>query len=58
MSFAVVLEGMTIVAYLIILAGGKQLRESGWGILSLLIMLSAAVQAASMALVVSEHCLR
>lgn len=53
MSFAVVLEGMTIVAYLIILAGGKQLRESGWSVLSLLIMLSAAVQAASMALVVS-----
>ncbi|KAJ9263470.1 hypothetical protein DTO271D3_2181 [Paecilomyces variotii] len=51
MSFAVVLEGMTVVAYLIILAGGKQLRESGWSILSLLIMLSAAVQAASMALV-------
>jgi hypothetical protein len=55
MSFAVVLEGIAIVAYLVILSGGKQLRESGWGILSLIIMLSAAVQAASMALVVSIY---
>jgi hypothetical protein len=53
MSFAVVLEGIAIVAYLLILSAGKQLRESGWGILSLIIVLSAAVQAASMALVVS-----
>ncbi|KAL1981761.1 hypothetical protein VTN96DRAFT_2188 [Rasamsonia emersonii] len=51
MSFAVVLEGIAIVAYIVILSGGKQLRESGWGILSLIIMLSAAVQAASTALV-------
>ncbi|KAE8375529.1 hypothetical protein BDV26DRAFT_13920 [Aspergillus bertholletiae] len=50
MSFAVVLEGMSIVAYLIILSGGKRLRESGWKILSLLIVLSAAVQAASMSI--------
>lgn len=55
MSFAVVLEGIAIVAYIVILSGGKQLRESGWGVLSLVIMLSAAVQAASMALVVSRR---
>lgn len=54
MSFAVVLEGIAIVAYIVILSGGKQLRESGWGILSLIIMLSAAVQAASTALVVGR----
>jgi hypothetical protein len=53
MSFAVVIEGIAIVAYLVILSGGKQLRESGWSILSLIIVLSAAAQAASMALVVS-----
>jgi hypothetical protein len=53
MSFAVVLEGIAVVAYLLILSAGKQLRESGWGILSLIIILSAVVQAASMALVVS-----
>ncbi|PYH87614.1 hypothetical protein BO71DRAFT_175742 [Aspergillus ellipticus CBS 707.79] len=51
MSFAVVLEGMTMVAFLIILSGGKRLRESGWKVLSLLIILSAVVQAASMSLV-------
>ncbi|KAL3468571.1 hypothetical protein BJX64DRAFT_8444 [Aspergillus heterothallicus] len=51
MSFALVLEGMSVVAYLIILSGGKRLRESGWKILSLLIVLSAAVQAASMSIV-------
>ncbi|KAJ0416608.1 hypothetical protein BJY00DRAFT_230417 [Aspergillus carlsbadensis] len=51
MSFALVLEGMSVVAYLIILSGGKRLRESGWRILSLLIVLSAIVQAASMSIV-------
>jgi hypothetical protein len=51
MSFAIVLEGMSVVAYLIILSGGKRLRESGWKILSLLIVLSAVVQAASMSIV-------
>lgn len=53
MSFAVVLEGMSVVAYLIVLSGGKRLRESGWKVLSLLIILSALVQAASMSVVVS-----
>ncbi|KAL4788621.1 hypothetical protein BJX76DRAFT_315229 [Aspergillus varians] len=51
MSFAVVLEGMSVVAYLIILSGGKSLRESGWKTLSILILLSAVVQAASMSVV-------
>lgn len=54
MSFAVVLEGMSIVAYLIILSGGKRLRENGWRILSLLIIISAIIQAASMSIVVSR----
>lgn len=52
MSFAVVLEGMSIVAYIIILGGGKRLRENGWRVLSLLIILSAIVQAAGMSIVV------
>ncbi|RAH42306.1 uncharacterized protein BO95DRAFT_455873 [Aspergillus brunneoviolaceus CBS 621.78] len=51
MSFAVVLEGMSLVAFLIVLSGGKRLRESGWKVLSLFILLSAIVQAASMAIV-------
>lgn len=53
MSFAVVLEGMSVVAYVIILGGGKRLRENGWRVLSLLIILSAIVQAAGMSIVVS-----
>ncbi|KAJ5891059.1 uncharacterized protein N7473_007287 [Penicillium subrubescens] len=51
MSFTVVLEGMSIVAYVIILGGGKRLRENGWRVLSLLIILSAIVQAAGMSIV-------
>ncbi|KAL4745998.1 hypothetical protein BDW72DRAFT_185798 [Aspergillus terricola var. indicus] len=51
MSFAVVLEGLSVVAFLIVLSGGKRLREEGWKFLSLLILASAAVQAGSMGLV-------
>lgn len=53
MSFAVVLEGISVVSYLIILSGGKRLRESGWKVLSLLIVLGAVVQAGSVSIVVS-----
>jgi hypothetical protein len=52
MSFAVVLEGMTLIAYLVVLAGGKQKRETGWRILTLFLVLIALVQCASMGLVV------
>lgn len=52
MTFAVVVEGICIVAYLVILTGGKRLRESGWRFLTFLILIAAIVQAASMALVV------
>lgn len=52
MSFAVVLEGMTLMTYIVILTGGKQMRESGWRVLSLFLVLVALVQCASMALVV------
>ncbi len=54
MSFAVVLEGMTLIAYVVILAGGKQKRESGWGVLSGLHVLCAALQCAGMAIIVSD----
>lgn len=53
MSFAVVLEGMTLIAYIVILAGGKQKREAGWGVLSGLHVLCAALQCAGMAIIVS-----
>jgi hypothetical protein len=52
MSFAVVLEGMTLIAYLVVLGGGKQKRDTGWRILTLFLVLIALVQCASMGLVV------
>ncbi|KAL2218437.1 hypothetical protein M432DRAFT_369019 [Thermoascus aurantiacus ATCC 26904] len=51
MSFAVVLEGMTILSYIVIISGGKKLRETGWSVLSLFLILAAGVQAASMSIV-------
>ena len=53
MSFAIVLEGVTFIAYIVILAGGKQKRESGWKILSGLHFIVAALQLAGMAIIVS-----
>lgn len=53
MSFAVVLEGLTVVSYLIVIAGSKTLRENGWKALSLVVILGSGVQAACMAIVVS-----
>ena len=55
MSFAVVLEGMTLITYIVILAGGKQKRESGWKILCGLHVLCGALQLAGMAIIVSLH---
>ncbi|KAI9849972.1 MAG: hypothetical protein M1838_006230 [Thelocarpon superellum] len=51
MSFAVVLEGMTLVAYVAIMGGGRQKRETGWKVLSFLMVLTAVVQCASMAII-------
>jgi len=50
MSFAVVLEGMTLAAFAVLLVGGKQKREQGWGVLAILVALAAFVQATGMAL--------
>lgn len=52
MSFAVVLEGMTLITYVVILSGGKQKRESGWKILSGLHFIVGALQLAGMTLIV------
>ncbi|KAK2779227.1 hypothetical protein FQN52_002523 [Onygenales sp. PD_12] len=51
MSFAVVLEGMTLITYLVILLGGKQARENGWRVLALLLVVVGVVQCAGMGLV-------
>lgn len=55
MSFAVVMEGMTLIAYVVIIAGGKQKRESGWKILCGLHLLVAALQCAGMAIIVRVY---
>ncbi len=52
MNFAAVLELVTIVTYIVILAGGKQKRQSGWKVLAALLVVTGAVQCAAMAIVV------
>ena len=52
MSFAAVLELATIVAYLMVIAGGKQKREIGWRVLAFLLILVGVVQCGAMAIVV------
>ncbi|KAL8993395.1 MAG: hypothetical protein Q9188_007340, partial [Gyalolechia gomerana] len=51
MSFAVVIEGMTLIAFIVILGGGKQKREQGWKVISGLLVLSALIQCAGMAII-------
>jgi len=51
MSFAAVLELATLVAYVVVILGGKQKRETGWRILAFMLMLVGVVQCASMAIV-------
>lgn len=52
MSFAAVLELVTIVAYGVVILGGKQKRERGWKILTFMLMLVGITQCAAMAIVV------
>ena len=52
MSFAAVLELATIVAYIVVIGGGKQKRETAWKVLSFMLVLVGVVQCASMAVVV------
>ena len=54
MSFAVVLEGMTLIAYIVILVGGKQKREEGWRILAGLHLVVALLLGAGMSLIVRQ----
>lgn len=53
MSFAVVLEGMTVIAYVIIMAGGKQKRVGGWKILSGFHVLVGILLGGAMSIIVS-----
>jgi hypothetical protein len=54
MSFAAVVELVTLVAYCVVLLGGKQKRETGWKVLAFMLILVGVVQCASMAIVVGD----
>jgi hypothetical protein len=57
MSFAVIIELATFIAYAVIILGGKQQRDYGWKIVCGLLGVGAAVQCAGMAIVVSSSAL-
>lgn len=56
MSFAAVLELVCLVAFVVILCGGKQKREGGWKVLCFGLGLVGVVQAAGMSIVVGRAC--
>ncbi|KAH8145543.1 uncharacterized protein LAJ45_10513 [Morchella importuna] len=51
MSFTLVIEGMNIVAFIVILAGGPVKRMNGWRMLGVLLLLNAIIQGAATSLV-------
>lgn len=51
-SFAVVVELCTLVSFVVIIGGGVQRRVSGWQVASGVLLFSAVVQCAGMAIVV------
>ena len=53
MSFAVVMEGMTVIAYIVMIASGKQKRESGWKVLVGLQVIVGMLLGAAMSIIVS-----
>lgn len=57
MTLAAVLQLATLVAYGVVLGGGKQKRAVGWRVLALLLLLVAAAQCAGMGIVVGFDCL-
>ena len=53
MSFAVIIELATLIAYAVIILGEKQRRDFGWKVVCGLLAIGAMVQCAGMAIVVS-----
>jgi len=53
MSFTAAIELATLIAYAVVIAGGRAKRETGWKILAFLLMLVGSLQCACMSLVVS-----
>lgn len=58
MSFAAVLELVTLVAYVVVIAGGKQKRENGWKVLAFLCGVVGLFLCASVAIVVCSLSVR
>lgn len=54
MSFAVIIECATLIAYAVVILGGKQKRDKGYKMVCLLLGVSGAVQCAAMGIVVSR----
>lgn len=52
MSFSAVMELATLVAYLVIIIGGRQKREQGWKLLTLLLVIIGVAQCFCMSTVV------
>ncbi len=53
MSFAAVFELVTLVAFIVVIIGGKQKRENGWRVLALMCGIVGVVLCASVSIVVS-----
>ena len=53
MSFAVVIELATLIAYAVIILGGVQCRSKGWKVVCALLAFAGIAQFVSMAIVVS-----
>jgi hypothetical protein len=53
MSFAVVLEGMTFVSFIVMLSSGIQKRTNGWKIVTSLLVIDGIIQCIAIALIVS-----
>jgi len=51
MNVSAVMELVTLIAFIVVLLGGKQKRETGWRILSFLLIVVAVMQCAGMAIV-------
>lgn len=52
LSFAVVVEGMGVLAWIIVVSGGKRMRESGWRVLLVLVFLGFGVKVGGVGIVV------
>ena len=54
MLFSVALELATLVAFVVVIVGGKQKREMGWKVVVVLLLLVGALQCAGMSIMVSD----